>query len=592
MSKNYKIMLSTIRKFGIILNKKQKRQCVLAFFVILFTAFLEMLGISVLIPFLSVILVPEEIMNNVIIQNIVSILEIDNQTQLLILMGVGIAIIYLLKNACLLFSSYYRLRIENGIQKNLSVFMLSSYLRRPYVELLNINTAEVLRGIGNDVTGVYYIIQSFFQILANAITILLIVVFLITTDFIMSICLLIIALFCVLLLILLMRKKISHSGKVFNRTMYETSKYAAQAMGGLKEILVLNRRNKFTEMYEEACENQRKAQLNYRFLQSSPTPIIESLFVSGLIGAMCIEAVLGVNMINIIPQLATFGLAAIRIMPLVSGITSSMTNVIYYIPSFNNAYYNIDKAKKYQKNCFKDAGSNSRLSFKKEIKIDNVVWKYAGAEYAVLNHISMSIKKGESIALIGESGSGKTTLADAILGLIRPDSGRILADGNDIYAAPLHWAKVVGYVPQMVYLLDDTIRNNILFGSQYEDDIQIWRALEQAQLKEFVEALPEGLDSIVGERGVKLSGGQRQRIAIARALYTNPELLVLDEATSALDTETEETVMEAIENLQGKKTLLIIAHRLSTVRNCDKIYELSNGNIELKTKKEIYCNHV
>ncbi|RHP90058.1 ATP-binding cassette domain-containing protein [Firmicutes bacterium AM59-13] len=197
------------------------------------------------------------------------------------------------------------------------------------------------------------------------------------------------------------------------------------------------------------------------------------------------------------------------------------------------------------------------------------------------------MKKGESVAFIGESGAGKTTLADIILGLYIPQEGTVTVDGVSIYDIPQDWSRIVGYVPQSVYLLDDTIRNNILFGEKQMDDKKIWDALKQAQLYDFVKTLPDGLNTIVGERGIKFSGGQRQRIAIARALYYNPDILVLDEATSALDNETEEALMESIEALQGLKTLIIIAHRLSTIRNCDKIYEVKDGKIELRNKEEI-----
>ena len=225
----------------------------------------------------------------------------------------------------------------------------------------------------------------------------------------------------------------------------------------------------------------------------------------------------------------------------------------------------------------------------KDIKINQISWKYPNSEKFVLKDLSMEIFRGESIALIGTSGAGKTTLADIILGLYRPQGGNITVDNVDISTIPQQWSKMIGYVPQQVFLTDDTIRNNIAFGL-YENEIDekaIWRALEKAQLKEFVQSLPEGLNTKVGERGIKFSGGQRQRVAIARALYYEPDIIVLDEATSALDNETETAVMESIDLLKGEKTLLIIAHRLSTISNCDRIYEIVDGKAVPKRKEDV-----
>lgn len=308
---------------------------------------------------------------------------------------------------------------------------------------------------------------------------------------------------------------------------------------------------------------------------------------------------MGTDVAEFVPVLGTFAMAAFKMLPSIGKITSRMTGIIYARPYLDNLYINIREVEEYEKsyNEFikeyaKEEGvdkDSSCLEFKHELSVRNVTWKYRNQGNNVLNQISLNIRKGESVAFIGASGAGKTTLADIILGLLKPQGGTVTVDGADIFAIPQTWARIVGYVPQMVFLKDDTIRNNVAFGIREEDidDNTVWKALEEAQLREFVERLPNKLDTIVGERGIKFSGGQRQRVAIARALYHKPQILVLDEATAALDNDTEAAVIESIDTLQGSVTLIIVAHRLTTIRNCDTIYEIKDGRAIKREKSDV-----
>ena len=272
-------------------------------------------------------------------------------------------------------------------------------------------------------------------------------------------------------------------------------------------------------------------------------------------------------------------------------ITSRLNTIVYQIPALDSVYNNLKTADEYlcriEKTQQIECKENGRY-LKNEIVLSNVLWKYDNQKEFVLRDVNIQIKRGQSVGLIGASGAGKTTVSDIILGLLKPQSGSVTVDGVDIYSIKRQWAEVIGYVPQSVFLLDDTVRNNILFGLPLEDDDdKIWEALQQAQLKDFILSLPDGLDTVVGERGVKFSGGQRQRIAIARALYSNPEILVLDEATASLDNETESALMESIDELQGKITMIIVAHRLSTISKCDIVYEIKDGVAIKRNKEEI-----
>lgn len=307
---------------------------------------------------------------------------------------------------------------------------------------------------------------------------------------------------------------------------------------------------------------------------------------------VCLRIATSSDFSSFVPIFGTFAVGAFRILPSISKVSSRLNTIIFFKQTLQNTYDNLKTVEQYKYNI-NPATSNdlieNNVCFTKDLRIKSVTWRYQNANQNILEDVSLVIHKGESVAFIGVSGAGKTTLADIIMGLLKPQTGCVEIDGIDIFTIPRQWARIIGYVPQSVFLTDDSIRRNIAFGLNTDDisDEKIWHALDQAQLKTFVEDLPRGLDTIVGERGIKLSGGQRQRIAIARALYENPDILVLDEATSALDNETESAVMESIETLQGSKTLIIVAHRLTTIKNCDRIYEIADGLVIEKNKHDI-----
>ncbi len=350
----------------------------------------------------------------------------------------------------------------------------------------------------------------------------------------------------------------------------------------------MKRQDNFLKYFEDASEVSCKYNTKYLWISKLPSRVIETVFISGLI----ILVLFSMNSVSdvsvLIAQFGAVAVAAVRILPSISNIANAMNSLVYQRPALESAYVNITDLKNQNEdtNKPKPLGSNRQGGFKDKIIINNVSWKYEDNLPNVLDRLDMEIKPGEAIGLIGESGAGKTTLTDILLGLFKPQNGEITVDGKSIYDADTNWHKLVGYVPQSIFLIDDTVRNNILFGVDDNDidEERIWQTIEQAQLKEFVMNLPKGLDTVLGERGIKISGGQRQRIAIARALYYDPEILVLDEATSALDNDTENAIMESINSLQGKKTLIIVAHRLTTIEKCDKVYEVRNGKVGIVEK--------
>lgn len=592
---NIKVLLDMLRKTAAILDKKQKKRSGIVFLSMILAAFLEMLSISAIMPFVQAVLSPESLRTNPYLSPVILMFGVQSDEALLILIGGIVIMVYLTKNVALILSDYILVKFTCTLECELSNRMMISYMSRPYTYFLNTNSSEVLRGIETDASGINNILRSFFTIFMGSFTTAIMAGFIVRINPFLAVILLIIAVGCVLLITMGFKSRLKIMGERMRQSNVERLKYAYQAVNGIKEISVMQCRESFSDKFVKANLIKNVTDIEYGVSSKFPTRITEIIFIGTIITATCFGLRYMGNSISFISGLAVLGFASIRILPLISGISSSVNSLVYYRPMLESAYRNIKEAREYEEFLDKfvqppEAESETKFEFKNQLSIREIYWKYPQSDNYVLRGLSLTIAKGESIALIGESGAGKTTLADVILGLLMPEKGQVEMDGMNVFAYPKQWSRVIGYVPQSVYLLDDTIRNNIAFfgmNSGEHGDEQIWSALDQAQLRAFVQAQPEGLDTIVGERGVKLSGGQRQRIAIARALYYNPEILVLDEATAALDSETETAVMESIEALQGTKTLIIVAHRLTTIRNCDKIFEVKNGEAIQRKKQEI-----
>ena len=593
--KDVKTLLLMKKQIGEILTQKQKRQCIYIMIVIFIGSLFELLGVSAILPFIESILNTSQLRNKWYFQIIATYVQFQSDINMIIFFGIIIILIYIIKNLFLLFSNFVQSKFKLRLQKNLSVLMLSSYMRRSYSFFVNTNSSEMLRGINEDVYGVYAILEYFFKIMMEGLTVAVIAIFLVITDPTMALGIILVAAICFSAITFGLKKKMAFLGKRQRAVLAKQNQYAYQAINGIKEIAVMRRNEAFIKKYADAYEIKRKTDVAYYFAQSLPERLIETSCIGGIIGMVCLRLYMGVDVNSFVPQLATFAIAAFRILPAISRMTGYVSGMVFYRPTLEAAYENISEARSYEKNVLNYVKNNrteklqTDIRFHKELDIQEISWKYDGQKKNVLSELNMKIRKGEAIGLIGESGAGKTTLADVILGLFQPQTGKIYMDGIDIFTIRDEWAKIVGYVPQDIYLLDATIRDNILFGLENSGrDDKVWEVLRMAQLDEFVRKLPQKLDTMVGERGTKFSGGQRQRMAIARALYCNPDILILDEATSALDNETEKAVMESIDFLQGQITLIIVAHRLSTIRNCDKIYEIVNGKAIMKRKDEVF----
>lgn len=577
-------------KLNYILNRTQKRWGIIVLACIMVGALVETLGVSIILPLVQAMVSPEKICEGIPFPSLSRYLRGKSNADIILILAGAVIAVYIFKNLYLIFLSYIRSWYSCKVQKEVAIKMMNSYMKRGYPFFLDMNISKLLRGVGGDVSGLYNVIFQSFKIITEGLTAVCICIFIMVTDFYMALAIAGIGLICVILIVGVFKNKMTRYGKTYRRYIGITNQNSIQAFEGIKEILVMRREKHFKDQFAQSYQVMQKANVIHAVASESPAYIIEGACVAGLIAVVSFKAVTSADIETLIPQMAAYAIAAFRILPSLGRISSGINAMIYSLPSMDAAYENVYEANRFEERRLQDKellpGNERKLEFHEEIRIQNVSWRYNAEGPLIVDNITFSIKKGSSVAFVGPSGAGKTTLADIILGLLRPQTGDVLVDGNSIFDSPNEWANLIGFVPQSVYLIDDTIRHNVAFGIDEEEikEEQVWNALEQAQLAEFVRSLPKGLENVVGDKGVRLSGGQRQRIAIAKALYKNPEILVLDEATSALDNDTENAVMEAIELLQGQKTLIIIAHRLSTIQNCDIVYEVKDGEIKIHEK--------
>lgn len=580
-------MLKILKKMNRLLDAKQKRLMVLIVFLMLIGGILESLSISVVIPVIEVLLDPEAVVNNKYMAWLYNALHLQSNTQFTIVMMVALIAAFVLKNLFLFFQNVVQLRFVYTNQFATSRKMMINFMNRPYEYYLNADTAVIQRSITSDVNNMYGLILSLLQLVSEAVVFACLVAVLLAVDaqMILTIAALLIV---VLLLIKVVIKPIMVKAGQENQDYYSgLFKWIEQSVMGIKEIKIANKEQYFINEYGKCGLGYVNAVQRYNLYNSTPRLLIETVCIAGLVLYMMIIMLQGATVTELLPQLTTFGLAAMRLIPSANRINNYLTSISYFEPFFMGVSDNLqedihDNSIVYDATAYEHAIKVDKMDIKQEIALCDITYKYPNTETMIFDHADMTIPIGAAVGIVGTSGSGKTTIVDVMLGLLQLQSGRILADGVDVKTNYEGWLKNIGYIPQTIFMIDSTIRKNVAFGFADEDidDERVWEVLKEAQLDEFVRGLPEGLETGIGERGIRISGGQRQRIGIARALYEDPEVLVLDEATSALDNDTEAAIMESINRLHGKKTLVIIAHRLQTIEKCDMVFRVANGKIE------------
>ncbi len=509
----------------------------------------------------------------------------DSDRQFLLYMVIALIIVYVVKNAYLLWINYVQCTFIYNNQLRLSGRLIDCYLKKPYTYHLDKNSAEMVRNVMLDSERFFQMLLTTFTLFSEILISVLLCIYLLVMDPFITVTVVAILGVFTFLYLLLFRNKAKEYGKtnqIYDGKMHQSIN---QALGAVKDIKILHREKYFVDAFTGCGSQKMRAVRNNNVLGNAPKYVIETVCIGAILLVLMFKLYQGEDLNSMIPQLAAFAVAAFKLLPSVSKINNYINLVSFLKPSVDLIYRDIRDTEDMVDYEIRDREQSDDVyadNHPKAIEISHVSYRYPHTDRDVVSDVSFELPLGAAVGLIGPSGAGKSTIADVILGILTPTKGSVLYGTMNVHEHPIKWSKKLAYIPQAIFLADESIRANVAFGIDEKqiEDAKVWAALEEAQLKEFVEGLPDGLDTMTGERGVRLSGGQRQRIGIARALYDNPEILVLDEATSALDSETESAVMEAIDRLQGRKTLIIIAHRLTTIRNCQVVFKVDGGRIE------------
>lgn len=570
--------LNVINKINNILSNKDKVKIFGIFILILLSSVLELLGISILLPFLGVILDSGQGDRYPLIGELYNVFSIKTPIGRILFISTLVIFIYLIKNIFMYCKNLILYKFVYNNQIKLGNDLFSYYLNKPLSFHVNTNRADLLRNIGSCCNQVYTVILNILQLGTEIVCCLVLCIYLLFMNWRIT-CSVIGFLLLFLLIFFYGYKKYSRRlGEECQVYVKNVSKEMLQAFGSIKELKILGREEFFTKRFSKIFWKSGNSVRKNQMAALLPQYVIEVVSIVGIIAIMFSQILSGKEVEEFLPQLIVFVTVIIRLMPSATRLSSYMNAIIFNSPAVDIIYDDIKKMQEIKREKKERIKIFESVKFR-DLRVENLLFSYGNKE--IIKNVNLDIKSGEVIGLIGESGSGKTTLIDLLIGVQKPQKGIIKVDDIDIWNDILGWQKKIGYIPQNIFLLDDSIKNNIAFGVKEEeiDDDQIYRVLKMSSLLKFVEELPDGIDTIIGESGSRLSGGQRQRIGIARALYNNPDIIVLDEATSALDLDTEREIMNTIYNLKEEKTIIIVAHRLTTIRGCNHVYKVEDGNL-------------
>ncbi len=571
------------KQFNYILDRRQKIKVGILICMMVAGALLEMVGVGVIPSVIMAMMGTGNLLDNRYLRNICEILHLRADGEILFFLIGCLIFIYLFKGIYLVFLYNLQYRFVYNNRYSTQRKLMGIYLNRPYEYFLQANSGEIINQLTDNVRMTFDLLTIVLSLLTEGImtTILLLAIIFLNPFMAFGIA----AVLGILMLLLahFIKPVMQQAGRESQRGMSLSNKWILQSVSGIKEIKAGKKEQFFIDSYSVYGKLATEAQRRSSLLSNIPRLAIETVSMCAILVLLAVMVAGGKDMVKLLPELAAFAVASVKLLPGVNRISSYRSQMAYYEPMLDKTVELIQEAGEFQigRDFIMEEKEDVFISLEKNCCLDHVTFTYPDGQEPVLEDVLMEIPFGKSVGIVGPSGAGKSTVVDILLGLLKPQSGRVLSDGIDVSEHMASWLSNIGYIPQMIYMLDDTIRRNIAFGclDREIEEEKVWEALKEAKLDEFVRKLPKGLDTVIGERGIRLSGGQRQRIGIARALYTNPLMLIFDEATSALDNQTEADIIESMDALHGKKTMVIIAHRLTTIESCDMVYRVENRKI-------------
>ena len=587
-------MITIIKKLLDLLSSKEKLRLFLLFIAQVILAFFEMAGIASIMPFMAVVAKPDVIQKNWWLKNINNVLQFNDTQDFLFFLGIVVLALMIFNNLAKALMTWMTLSYENNLNYKLAKRLLASYMTQPYAFFLNRNTAEMGKNVLQEVrTVIAGVLSAGMTLLSSSLVSFFILTLLMAVDVLIAINIILILGISYGLIYVIARRRLNLIGK--DQVAYNAQKYksASEALTGIKDLKILGREAMFIDKFAFYAHKHARNNITAGVISQLPRYALEIIAFGGILLMVLIflKEEHGSSG-HMVPLLALYAFAGYRLLPALQQIFANVATVRFNLAALDILHQDLESKRSTvdSKSILSKIEKAKPFPFARQFELRNISFRYSGVKEFVLKNLSLTIPINASIGFVGATGSGKTTAVDIILGLLFPSSGDLLVDGEIISKDNLYrWQRNLGYVPQTIFLCDDTVAKNIAFGvTETEIDMEaVVRAARIANLDSFIaKEMPNGYETVIGDRGIRLSGGQRQRIGIARALYNDPSVLIMDEATSSLDGLTEEAVMEAIHNLSKRKTIIMVAHRLTTVRDCDKIYLFQNGHIENQGRYE------